>query len=869
MRKGHGLQLVTALCILNAFLSADISFVQIFCAVAFEGWLKKTHGGKCMTLSGWSFEKESGNYEPLPSKYLQIKRRPEFDERVVKLSAYLPEAQRRFFLEKAYPFTYFLHNEQYRKSGEPYITHPIAVAEILAKYHVDCDTLCAGLMHDTYEDNPDKISLDEIALYFGPEICSLIDGMTKIGIASSQNRRQTAVLRKELSESGYNTIANQKVYKSMMGQKNGAAEDFTPNLDKEARAKRIKIANQNASLAKLLLGIAEDPRIILIKLADRLNNIRTLGSLRRDKQKRIARETLEFFCPIADRFGVWDIKQELEELCFSFLYDNIYDIFKNKVEKVRQDRRPIIESAADQIKEVLQRENIKADVQISDSGLYPVYKRMESSGITSVDEVGGLSSIAITVLDKDACINAEAAIRKNSHTCGNLFYRDYIANPKPNKYKAIHLAINNHEDINNREKYIIKIRINSVFDNVVNNIGIFSEFSNFDYAIEGSNIGQALCNKWASWISSIRALHDVAQENTDFLDWVLSGSLASSITCFTPRGDAINLPIGSTPLDFAFAIHTELGLTCDGALVNERSVSYLEYELKDNDFVSIISSKNVIPQRSWFDYCCTPKAKLALTNWYKEHFSVDSNQSYGKKLLIASLLKANLPGLQKNEKFMRLLARKCNCRSVPELLSLIGTRRISLKFVGQQFEECKFGCGIEKKIIPSLGFGDISIWVHVPALSGFKGSFCPECCPVIGDEVFVLGPDSAQLTLHRQGCRAAIELAQTSTASDSKVSASAIRERAFWLEGTQIDNTEAVLRARLEIKAVYNFALAVEVMVRCRDLERKIYNLNLENNFEGNAAYVNITVGVNNLSELNSLMKNLRKIDGVAEVQRL
>ena len=183
-----------------------------------------------MTVNGWSFEKESANYEPLPGKYLQLERQPEFDERVKKLTEYLPEVQRRFVVEKVYPFTYYFHNGQFRKSGEPYIIHPIAVAEILAKYHVDCDTLCAGLMHDTYEDNAERVSLDEIGHYFGPEIRLLVDGMTNIGIVTSQNRRQTAALRKEISESGYSTITNQKVYRSLVGQENEALKQVNPGL---------------------------------------------------------------------------------------------------------------------------------------------------------------------------------------------------------------------------------------------------------------------------------------------------------------------------------------------------------------------------------------------------------------------------------------------------------------------------------------------------------------------------------------------------------------------------------------------------------------------------------------------------------------
>lgn len=810
-----------------------------------------------MTVNGWSFEKESANYEPLPGKYMLIKRQPEFDERVKKLSEYLPEAQRRFFIEKVYPFTYYFHDGQFRKSGEPYIIHPIAVAEILAKYHVDCDTLCAGLMHDTYEDNAERVSLDEIARYFGPEIRLLVDGMTKIGIVTSQNRRQTAALRKEISESGYSTIANQKVYRSLVGQENNEVRQLSPGVDKQVEAKRIKIANKNASLAKLLLGIAEDPRIILIKLADRLHNLRTLGSLRPDKQKRIARETLEFFCPIADRFGVWEIKKELEELCFRYLYDNIYDIFCKKVEIVRQERRPIIEATIKQIKDAFNHKSLQADIQIDDSGFYTIFKRMESSGITSLEEVNGLSSIMITVPDKDACYDAESTIKRNFHLCGTRLYFDYISTPKANKYQAIHLAIRG------CGRRVIKIRINSAEHQITNNIGVFAEFKDFDYGLEGRNVGSALRSKWASWVSSIRALHDVAAENTDFLDWALSGSLAHSITCFTPHGDSVDLPVGSTPLDFAFAISDELGLTCEGALVNDHSVSCLEYKLKDNDFVTIVSSDNVIPQRSWFDYCCTPKARSALSNWYQENYSADSNRAYGRKLLTAALLRADLPGMQKSEEFMSLLVGKCGCRSVADLLNMIGTRRISLKFVSAQFEECKLGYETENKAAATENLCEVSAWIHVPGLSNCNIYLCQECCPIVGDDISVVGVDYEHLTLHRKGCQ------RGKSAEQAALGQALIEEKAFWLDNARPVGVNSALRAKIELKAVYNYALAIETIVRCHDSEHKIYDLQLQNNFVGSAAHIVVTVGVSDIHELDSLIENLRKIDDVAEVCRL
>ncbi|MGM9992415.1 MAG: HD domain-containing protein [Candidatus Bruticola sp.] len=827
-----------------------------------------------------SFEVEAASYEPLPVKYLKVERLPEHDERVKSLSNYLPSSQQRFFLDKVYPFTYYFHCQQKRHSGEPYIVHPISVAEILSKYQVDLPTLSAALMHDVYEDHSDEISLSEIRCYFGCNICNMEDGLTKIGIAASKNRRETAALREQLPKDRIDSIANQNIYNSISklgGQQEGSYSQTSPE-EAAARAKRIKIANKNASLAKLLLGIASDPRVILIKLADRLDNMRTLDSLRPDKQQRIARETLEFFCPIADRFGVWEIKKELEDLCFRYLYKNIYNNFKKQAELVRAKRRGSLEKTAERIRNLLNSKSVAAEVHIKDSSLYTVFRRMENHGQTSIDDVIGLSSIVIVADSESSCYTVEGLIKSNLSFCGSSFYKDYISLPKANKYKAIHMAVWS-------ERHITKIRIFSAQDLEINNIGVFSEFKGLPSSLEDSDVSRIISKKWATWIQSLRALHDVAAENTDFLDWAMSGTLTHSITCFTSCGDMVNLPIGATPLDFAFALNVDLGLKCEGALVNDQSVSCLDYKLKDNDFVKIISSDSVIIQRSWFDCCCTPEARSALSTWYKNNYSAESNRAYGQKLLTSVLIKANLPGMQNNEEFLKQLAQKCTCPSVQEMLEMIGTRRISLKFVREQLNDCLSTYRNGREDCDRMTENsDISALVHIRRFDRFKVCACSECLPLIGDDIFVMGAAPGQLILHRRGCADAEKKLLLATQSSARQDATlpvkstelrrdleplVIHENASWLEDSHSNVSDLGLRAELTVKSVYSFSLAAEIIVCCNDRDEKIYNLKLDNNFVGGASSLSMLVGVSSLSELESLISCIKKIDGVVEVTRI
>lgn len=815
--------------------------------------------------------------EPLPGKYLvplEFPMRDELEARVEALSAYLPGLQQRFIREKIFPFTCYWHRDQVRKSGEPYVVHPVAVAEILAFYKVDVNTLAAAIMHDVYEDNEGKLTLEEIERYFGLDIRNLVDGLTKIGIASARNRRQIAEIKATMQEELQDTIANATLFQRLSGAPAGTGEGLDAQTQADMRARQAKIDDKNASLAKLLVGIADDPRIILIKLADRLHNMRTLHSLRPDKQKRIARETLDFFCPIADRFGLWEMKTELEELCFRYLNPPLYQGIKDKISKVRLSRQEDYYRTIEQLKIYLEEEHISAQLQLLEAGVYSIFRKMERQATTSVEDVYDLNSLQIIVPSAALCYQVEGVIKRHyqSYTAK---YRDYIAIPKSNSYRAIHLTFLG------AGRRIIEARISSQSDHRSNTIGVFTEFGSGMGDWEGQGVRQIIGAKWAPWIKSLRALHDVAADDKDFLDWVLDGPLGYSITCFTPHGDAKELPAGSTPLDFAFAVHTHLGLHCSGALVNGRSVSCLEYALKENDFVQILTSEEVMPLRNWYDACRTPKAKSALSNWYRDNYSLESNRAYGLKLLTASLIKAGLAGLQNNQQFLTELARRCNCANQREMLISLGTRRLSGKVASEHFAECARAAGW--RAMPGGGAAqqDISSLIHVPRFDTFQIYACAECGPVVGDEVMVIGDRPGSLILHRRNCRVAQKIMQREVlnaavqdtlmpgnTSDLQrdLEPTLIHETAEWLAGAQAKGLG--LRTKINLKAICRFELTGEIMLCCRDRQMEIYDYRLSNNFQGEASTVSMVVGAESLRDLQSLLQELRHIEGVVQVER-
>ena len=881
----------------------------------------------------------SGWGKPIPVEYLKA---PVFPgqaglrARVESLCTYLPPEQQRFINEKVFPFACYWHQDQVRRDGKPYIVHPVAVAEILAPYEVDVATLAGAILHDVYEDNRDKLSLDEIGYYFGRDVEILVDGLTKIGLASARSRRKIAEIMEMAGPRLQDTIVgltlpeimaadSSKVSSTMSQEEAGKLAEF--------EAQKAKIADKNATLAKLLKSMADDPRVILIKLADRLDNMRTLGNLRPEKQKRIARETLNFFCPIADRFGLGAMKKELEERCFHHLNCGVYEGLEKRINVIRDRRRQDGESLCATIEQKLKEAGLEAYVQIEKDGVYSVFRRIQRLNIKSTESIHDLNSVeALTnldpvkavpdldsveaILDLDSivvvvsgdttdCFSAERALSSYSH----WNYENYINTPKANRYQAIHFTISS------EGKNCWRIRICSEDGYKLNKDGVFTEFKALKGEGWSEDTSQAIADKWAPWIESLRNLHDVASDDADFLDLALDGPLAQHIICYTSRGDAVELPVGSVPLDFAFAAdpdNPDLGLHCGGAVVGGRSVSCLDYELKDNDFVQIITDEKVIPLRSWYDACRSPKARSRLSECYSKMYSSESNQGYGLKLLTSALIKEGWAGQQNNPEFLEKLAAACHQASVQDMLASLGTRSLNMKSVSEHFEECA------KEIdssVPESGAKvgiDISPLVYVSGCDSVPMSACTECLPVIGDQVIAIGDGSGHMILHREGCGAANRylhglaeadkgenVTRGASSADSEVfspddsdanvvvkelsvnesvpsqrlvpssvGAGEVRvyEGVEWLP--HADAADFGLCGRINVKAINNFTLTRDIMLCCRDLGHKIRSYQLENDFESGSSSVSVVVEVVRVDELEELMEKLRRQDGIVEVAR-
>ncbi|MBQ7501373.1 bifunctional (p)ppGpp synthetase/guanosine-3',5'-bis(diphosphate) 3'-pyrophosphohydrolase [bacterium] len=616
---------------------------------------------------------------PLPYEYYcNVSKFPDLEARVRWLSRYLPPIERRFLCEKAYPFANKWHEGQTRQSGEPYIEHPVAVAEILSKYNVPVWVLAAALLHDTYEDSEGRLSLEVIGDFFGPYMRSAIDGLTKIGKASSRHRAFLA------ENPNFNEALNSLTAKRRR------------DIQTEIRlsAKWAKIKDQMASLAKLLLGMAEEPTVMLIKIADRLHNMRTMANMRKDKQKRISRDTLKVYIPIAWRFGIWEMKTELENLCFRYCYPEVYKRFQEEAVRVREHLRPYWTNLRDKIAEALEKDYIAAEVSVAANSDYSVLYRMKSGNLVH-SKFHGLNFIRILTDDPDLCHPAMECLKK-------LFRyadcRDYIRQPKLNGYKAIHMSFEDADfpeteyQLIGRKKIpasrYVDVQICSREDYERNKIGVFSVFKDKRWrCADQQTVRGKIREDCAPWLNSLHSLRESADSDRDFLDLVMKENLNEKITCFTPKGDAIALPIGSTPLDFAYMVHSALVTRCSGCLVNNMSVSILDYKLKDNDFVEILTSDDARPDRIWYDTCFTKKVKRVLSKWFLQNYSSEANIKYGSLIMETVFESERVSDRLQDEVFKRELARLCGCQDTNSLLVRLGARDLSGSLLGEKLRE--------------------------------------------------------------------------------------------------------------------------------------------------------------------------------------
>ncbi|GBF05064.1 (p)ppGpp synthetase I SpoT/RelA [Deinococcus aerius] len=542
-----------------------------------------------------------GPPEPGPSDHGMEELRPLIADR--------PPADRER-VERAYAFARDAHAGVKRKSGEPYITHPVAVATILARLGMDTDSLMAGLLHDTVED-VDGVTFDQIEREFGPDVRRIVEGETKVSKLSKQGSQQA-----EVGDSGRDIQAE--------------------------------------NLRQMLVAMTGDLRVIVVKLADRLHNMRTLGAMKPEKQARIARETMDIFAPLAHRLGIGQIKWELEDLAFKYLQPGDYEYLQSRLRTRQEERQALIEQAVEQLREALH-DDLELPEWVSDidiagrsKHLWSIHNKMQKEG-KALEQIFDLLAIRVILTPKELHVppgtdekrreRAEETREKRIcyHTVSIVHsmwtplpgrFKDYIAVPKPNGYQSLHTTVIS------QSGQPIEVQIRSRRMHEVAEYGVAAHWM---YK-QGSQLAQ---RDRENWLAQLRELQNEINDASDYLDAVKTDILSQRVRVFTPKGLAISLPAGSTPVDFAYHIHTRIGETTVGARVNG-SIVPLSHKLNNGDMVEIVTSKNSHPSKDWLNFTVTRSARAKIRHHFRQQEREEALQ-HGHDLLERYLRKRQLP----------------------------------------------------------------------------------------------------------------------------------------------------------------------------------------------------------------------------------
>ncbi len=594
----------------------------------------------------------------------------------------------RTLIERAYAVAEKAHAGQKRASGEPYVEHCLNVALILAELRMPTAVIVAGLLHDTAEDT--SVTLEDIRRDFGEEIAKLVDGVTKLA------------------------------------QLPRVSKDGTAPIDRHTE-----------SLRKTFLAMSDDVRVVLIKLADRLHNMRTLNHLRPEKRERIARETLEIFAPLANRLGIWQMKSELEDLSFRYTNPEKFREIAAHVDERRADREDAIERIVDKVRRALAEQNVEAEVSGRPKHIYSIYKKMERKDV-GFDEVYDVRAVRVLVKDLPACYYALGAIHNLWKPIPGQF-DDYIATPKDNFYQSLHTAVV-YDDGKTLE---VQIRTPEMHESAEYGIAAHWRYK------EGARRDEAF-EKRVQWLRSLMEWRQDVANAEEFVDAMKQDVFEDRVYAFTPRGDIIDLPAGATPIDFAYHVHTSVGDRCRGAKVNGKLVS-LESHLKTGDQVEILTAKQGGPSRDWLNsdlgLVRSHRAIQKIRQWFRKQ---------DRELLVAQgreLLEKELKRLGTEDFSQEMLARKFGFSKPEELLFALGAGDLHGRQIAAQVLE-------EEQVVqqaPALPTQNPREVVHSDEISilGTQGLLTNlgRCCkPAPGDPIVGYITRGRGVTIHRRDC---------------------------------------------------------------------------------------------------------------------
>jgi GTP diphosphokinase / guanosine-3',5'-bis(diphosphate) 3'-diphosphatase len=700
-----------------------------------------------------------------------------------KVQLYSADAEVQVIMN-AYLFSAQAHNGQTRKSGEAYLTHPLAVAEILAELQMDVDTIATGLLHDTMEDcMTTKIA---IADTFGDEVANLVDGVTKIGKLRFKSQEEA----------------------------------------------------QAANFRKMILAMSNDIRVILVKLADRLHNMRTMEHMKPEKQVAISRETMDIYAPIANRLGLSKLKTELEDICFRYLEPNIYATLSRKLQEKAPDHHEYITLFKVKLKQSLNESGIKCEVYGRVKNLVSIYRKMQSQNL-NFDQIHDLLAFRVLTTSLGDCYTSLGMVHGlYPHHPNRL--KDYIAQPKSNGYQSLHTVI-----LPEGRQVEVQIRTEQMHQIAEVGIAAHWKYKEGHLALSREDIQQ---------IGRLRAIFEAAREVIDpneFLETVKVDLFSMEIFVFTPAGDVKIFPSSATALDFAYAVHTEVGNNCVGAKIDGRIVP-LRYELQNGDRVEILTSSNQSPSRDWLDIAKTGRALSKIRRVIRENERIRGIE-LGEELLTQELQKHNIK-LNKVLKSGKLkeVAQNFGHKSIEPLFHGIASGTYSLSKVLQLISP------VAQESIRSpitSFFNRIRSRSTSPVLINGEGdiltSFARCCSPLPGEPVIGFITRGHGISVHRVDCKQLLHLDTNR------------RVPVQWQ-----DTDRGAHSSEIEILCTNQMGLLADLGAVCKTQNINVNRMEAHTIEEENKAIIIIEVGISHVDQLNSLMRSLQHIEGVIYAKR-
>ena len=738
-----------------------------------------------------------------------------YDELIASIRKYHPSTDITL-IEKAYHVAFEAHKGQVRKSGEAYIIHPLCVAIILAELELDKETIAAGLLHDVLEDT--VMTEEQMREEFGDEVLLLVDGVTKL-----QHLHLT------------DNIKNPK----------------------DKNADRLEMQAEN--LRKMFLAMAKDIRVIMIKLADRLHNMRTLKYQSKEAQQRIARETQEIYCPIAQRLGISKIKIELEDLSLKYLEPEAYYDLVEKVALRKNVRDAYVQGLVVDVRREIEEAGIKAEISGRAKHFFSIYKKMVNQNKT-IDQIYDLFAIRIIVDTVKDCYAALGIMHEKYKPIPGRF-KDYIAMPKPNMYQSLHTTLIGPSG----QPFEIQIRTFEMHRTAEYGIAAHWKYKEVNNGVTTSTTVTE--EEKLSWLRQILEWQRDMSDNKEFMTLLKSDLdlFSDTVFCFTPSGDVKNLPNGSTPIDFAYSIHSAVGNKMVGAKVNGKLVP-IDYVIQNGDRIEVITSQNSKgPSRDWLKIAKSSQAKSRINQWFRQQNKTD-NIVKGKEMLTnyAKLKGKNL-GIYTKPMYEEAVMRKYGFRDWDSVLAAIGhgglkegqvlnklietyEKQHKKEITDEQVLEAASG----EKVLP---VGKSKGGIVVRGIHDVAVRFSKCCNPIPGDEIVGFVTRGRGVTIHRTDCVNVLNLPESE------------RARLIDAEWQAEDNGGSLYTVEISVYANNRTGLLVDISKIFTERKIDLAAMNVRTSKQGTAS-IDVTFDVHNNEELNSIIEKVRQVESVIDIQR-